>query len=144
VFGQASAEGNSVLGGSGRWLQADLVQSLALASTDILIRRTTGVGVGNWAQSADSYPISRLRQLKILTDDTQPTTNAVHWTTAGTVTGANMNYLAGSNTNANGGSYPSIYWASGNGQGLHVLSDLVTTTSHGFINDSDGLDIWVR
>jgi hypothetical protein len=144
LLGVPSGEGPTVLGGSARWLQADLVQSLALASTDILIRRTTGQGVGNWAQSADSYPISRLRQLKILTDDTQPTNNAVHWTTSGTVTPANMNYLATGNTNLNGGSYPSIYWTNGNGAGLHVLPDLNATTLHGFINDSDGLDVWVR
>jgi hypothetical protein len=141
-----SGEGATALGGSGRWLQADLVQSLALASTEVLIRRTTGTPVnGNYAVSADSFPISRLRQLKILTDESQRANNAVHWTVAGTVTAANLNYTCDSSQN--GGSYPSIYWACGNGTGLHLLPDLHTVggrSLHGFINDSDGLDVWVR
>jgi hypothetical protein len=144
LLGQASNEGPTVLGGSGRWLQADLVRSLALVSNDILIRRTTGTPVnGNYAISSDSYPISRLRQLKILTDDTSPTTSARHWTTAGTVTAANLNYTC-TDTTVQGGSYPSIYWACNNGAGLHVLPDLNVLTLHGFINDSDGVDVWVR
>ena len=100
----------------------------------------------HYAVSADSYPISRLRQLKILTDDSQPTTNSVHWTVAGSVTAANMNYPAGGNTNANGGSYPSIYWTTNNGTGLHLMPSLHSggTALHGFINDSDGLDVWVK
>lgn len=146
LFGQQSNEGPTALGGSGRWLQADLVQSLALASTQVLIRRTTGSPVnGNYAVSADSFPISRLRQLKVLNDPSQPANSAVHWTTAGTVTAANLNHTC--SAEANGGSYPSIYWACGNGTGLHLLPDLHTAAgraAHGFQNDSDGLDVWVK
>lgn len=143
LLGQASSEGPTVLGGSGRWLQADLVRSLALVSNDVLIRRTTSTPVnGSYAISADSYPIGQLRRLKILTDDTAPSNAARHWTTAGTVTAANMNYSCV--TTGNGSSYPSIYWACGNNLGLHVLPDLNTLTLHGFINDSDGVDVWVR
>jgi hypothetical protein len=145
LLSSQSSEGATALGGSGRWLQADLVQSLALASTEVLIRRTTGTVNANYAQSADSYPISRLRQLKILTDDSNKANNAVHWTVAGSVTAANMNYTCDSNQN--GSSYPSIYWACGNSAGLHVLPDLHSVNGrsmHGFITDSDGLDVWVR
>jgi Collagen triple helix repeat (20 copies) len=141
-----SGEGPTALGGSGRWLQAELVQSLALASTQVMFRRTTGgAGPIHYAMSADSFPISQLRQLKILNDQSQPGNNAVHWTVAGSVTAANMNYTG--DAYVHGGTYPSMYWASGNGSGLHVLPDLHTAggrQTHGFINDSDGLDVWVR
>lgn len=138
----ASQEGPTALGGSARWLQADLVQSLALTSSQVLITRRTGTANANYAVSADAFPISRLRQLKILNDQSQPANNAVHWTTAGTVAAANMNYSC--SAEQNGGSYPSIYWACGNGSGLHVLSDMNTLTLHGFITDSDSIDVMVR
>jgi hypothetical protein len=147
VPGVPSQEGATALVGSnpGRWLQADLVQSLALASTQVLIKRTSGTLNANYAVSiaSDPFVISQLRQLKMLNDHSQPNNNAVHWTTVGTVTAANMNYPG--IATGNGSAYPSIYWASGNGSGLHVLSDMLGGTStHGFINDSDGLEVLVR
>jgi collagen triple helix repeat protein/fibrinogen beta/gamma subunit family protein len=137
--GVASAEAMPVDQGSGRYMPGPLVRSLALSSTDMMIRIR---GTANFITSADAYPIGQLKQLKILTDDANMATASSHWTTNGTVTAAALNYTCG--TQANGGTYPSLYWACGNGSGLHILSDLNNTTTHGFADNSQDLDIFVR
>ncbi len=135
----ASLEGIAL--GSSRYMTGKYVQSLALASTQVMISggRPTVSGRG---VSADSYPITQLRNLKVLTDDANMATNSNHWTVSGILTAANLNYICSSQ--ANGGSYPTIYWACGNATGMHILTDMLATTGHGFFNDSANIDVWVK
>jgi len=137
--GGNSSEGMPVNSGSGLWMPGPLVLQLALASSDVMI----GIrGSGNFITSADAYPITQLKQLKILTDDANMATAHTHWTTNGTITAGSLDYTCGSQ--GNGGTYPSIYWARGNGNGLHILPDLTNTSIHGFAANSQAIDVFVR
>ncbi len=139
--GEATIEGAPALTGSARYLPGALVQSLALSSTEVMIRnRATPADL---IVSADASPITQLRSLRILTDDANAGTAARHWTTQGTMTPANQN--DGCSSQGNGAVYPGISWACDNGTGLHLLSDLNAGAAlHGFRNNSQSLDVYVR
>src|SRR5262245_46119377 len=121
--GTATLEGIPVDPGSAKYMPGNVVLQLALASTDVMLRTP---GTANFITSADSYPISRLKQLRILNDDANMANASSHWTTNGTVTAASLNYTCEA-SESNGGTYPSLYWACGT-NGMHILTSLIDTT----------------
>jgi hypothetical protein len=136
---QASVEAGSVPQGSGKYLPGFIVRSLAASAHTIRVQLR---GTNNYAESNDGYPIAQLRGLRILTDDANAATASGHWTVSGTITAANLNYSCA--TQSNGAAYPSLYWACGNGTGLHILADPSDGTNHGFMNNSQDLDVWLQ
>ena len=70
----------------------------------------------------------------IVTDDAHK--DATHWTGTGT---GNLSYSCNNGSVA----YPIIYWARCNGSGMHILAggDYLV---HGFVNNSEDLDVWIR
>ncbi len=125
---------------SGRYMPVGFVLPLALASTEVMIRVR---GTANFITSADAYPITRLKSLRILTDDANKATASSHWTTNGAILPASLNYTC--ETTAYGATYPAIYWACSNAAGLHVLYELAAgSATHGFANNSQDLDVYVR
>lgn len=137
------AEG--VLLNSGRYLPGAYVQSLALASSSVMMSRRPGAAAStaDRAVSADAYPITQLRNLRILNDDSSTTTNSVHWTFAGAITASNLNH-SGCGSTGYGGAYPAIYWACNNPNGAHILPYIDATAFHGFLNNSENVDVWVK
>jgi hypothetical protein len=136
VAGQttSSTPAASVAPGDGTFLDPSLVQALAAVSTAVRITDNGGLFV----ESVDGYPISRLAALQILTDDT--TMDSSHWMGTGA---GNVVFFC---STASSPGYPSIYWACGNGGGLHVLpGNPIDFSTHGFsISDSTSLDVLVR
>ena len=127
----SSTPAGSVGLGSASILVASSVQALANVSTSVRISRRDGT---RFVQSTDGYPISRLQNLLIVTDDAHK--DATHWTGTGT---ANLSYSC---TNGNV-AYPVIYWARCNGSGMHILAG-GDYQVHGFVNNGEDLDVWVR
>jgi hypothetical protein len=147
----SSTPAGSVSPGSATFLASALVQELAGVSTTVRIdggcnNGTTGTKgpfcsaeacTTQYVQSTDSYPITQLRALAILDDDSHP--DATHWTGTGT------SHLAYScPLGAGAPSYPSIYWAQCDGCGLHVIPNPGAYGTHGFNNDETDLNVWVR
>lgn len=105
---------------SGYYLDAPLVQALALVSTEVLINSNDNPD--RYIKNVDSFPIERLQILKRLNDPTEDTrtgqTPSAHWEGSQLATTAYW-CTADSMGENNGTHYPQLYWACNNSHGLH-------------------------
>lgn len=104
---------------SGRYMPGVAVR--ALAATSSQVRIADHAAPASYFESiADGDPIVKLRQLARLQDDATMATTASAWTANGTLLLSQLNY--GCVTTTRGG-YPNLFWACGNGGGLHILPE---------------------
>jgi Tfp pilus assembly protein PilE len=116
VAGVAIVSAESVALGSHSYLPGSKVQAIANLSSEIRIqeRNTT-----NYVQSSDSFPIGRLRLLKILNANA-PKYSTAHWE------GTKINSLTYGDeltcvASVAGAVYPNIYWGCGNANSMHIF-----------------------
>jgi hypothetical protein len=161
--GSPSQSSLLVLRDSGSYLPGVIVAALARASTRIRLDSREGVGgfaesVPNADAGTSGGSIALLRDLKVLhpanpgASPYQAPSDA--WLVGGNFSLARLSFPGAptcfTTSNPVFG-YPSIYWACGNGSGLHIKPvdgpdaspDLVT--QHGLsASSSEALDVWVR
>lgn len=123
----------------GRYMPETAVKALAAVSSQVrFVNHTTPT---DYLESvADTLPIQKLRQLRLLGDDANNATNHTYWTAAGTLTTDSVDYTC-PDTSSRG--YPDLYWACGNPTGLHVLpTDPQTKFIYG--QPSVTMDVFVK
>ncbi len=134
----AGLEAVPVKKGSGKYLPVFFTQRLAEGATQMRVQiRDTGDYVDS---VANTFPILQLREALLLSDNANKATNDTYWTlsaTAATITLANLDFTC----NSTSVGFPAMFHACGNGGGLHIFSN---TTTHGFANNSQDLDVWVK
>lgn len=115
VAGTAIAAGYHL----GRYMPDTAVRELAGTSTQIRI--VSHDTPANYYESvADAIPIQRLRSRALLQDDATQADNAAYWTANGTLLLTALNYTCPTVSRVG---YPNIFWACGNGAGLHILPE---------------------
>jgi hypothetical protein len=142
VANAVTTQNDIVYPASATYLPADTVRAIAAGSTQILIRRR-GIPADFALTNASSFPVKQLQKLALLGDDANKATNAQYYTFGGAVTAANLNYSCGTTVSVG---HPGLHWACGNVNGLHVLPNPTGGggATHGFADNSEDLDIWVK
>jgi hypothetical protein len=123
------------------YLPGNIVRSLALASTEVMIH-DAGQRI---VSSSDGFAIGRLRQLRILTDEVYAN-NSSHWTspTAFNLALLNPTGPVGCTTAHNGGIWPTVYYACGVSNGPHIFSDLARAIHSMFGEINGNVQVYVR
>lgn len=101
----------------GRYMPETAVKVLASASSQVRLVNHT-IPTDYLESVANTAPILNLRELKLLNDDFNRAANDAHWTAAGSLSTAVLNYTCSIGTHSG---YPDLYWACGNGTGAHLL-----------------------
>jgi hypothetical protein len=97
------------------------VEALANLGTAVHVRSASGFSnPTQYATSATGLPIANLRLGALLNSNEDPATAETHWTTAGVPASA-LDFAGGCFGNGPPG-WPSVYWASCNGSGWHLVS----------------------
>lgn len=138
-----AAQAAEVLPGTSTYLDVVTAKALATLSSQVHVRSTNQQAAESITSTADSTPILNLRQ-GLLLNEGLSAAGAAAQTALWTGPLADQSHLS-FNCNTASVAYPSVYWACGNGNGMHLISTHARWTwQGGNTNNNVDMEVYVR